>query len=91
MTDHNHRLDNVRQLHPSPPDGSDGSAPAPADNQLVETVAGHLIRLRDLGRDIEARATVSVIPDPTLILAGQRVEAIAERLFVEIFTERPPQ
>lgn len=95
MTDRTDRLDNVRKLErptPRPAAASTTTELAgPVSNELVETIAGLLIRLRDTGREVAARSSVILVPDPDLVLAGQRVELIAERLFVAIFTEHLPR
>lgn len=65
--------------------------PEAVAEELVETVAGLLIRLRDLGRDIAAKGALVLVPEPELVLGGQRVEHIAERLFVAIFATEAPR
>lgn len=77
--------------HLRPRNGATPIAAEPVSEELVETVAGLLIRLRDIGRDVTARATVSVIPDAELVLAGQRVEYIAGRLYSSIFAIEAPE
>ena len=79
---------NVLAFRTRPP--ADAAAAEPtagrsADEQLVETVAGLLISLRDLGRDIAAKGALVLVPEPDLVFAGQRVEHIAERLLGAIF------
>jgi len=78
------RPDNVHQLHSRP-------AGDPAELVDIETIAGRLLILRDLGRAIAARSTVLLIPDPQLVLAGQRVEHIADAIFRQVFETELPQ
>jgi len=78
------RPDNVHQLHSRP-------AVDPAELVDIETIAGRLLILRDLGRAIAARSTVLLIPDPQLVLAGQRVEHIADAIFRQVFETELPQ
>lgn len=63
----------------------------PSAEELVETVAGLLISLRDLGRDIAAKGALVLVPEPDLVFAGQRVEHIAERLLGAIFATEAPR
>jgi len=85
------RPDNIHQLHPHP--AAEIAELYAAPNQLVdvETIAGRLLILRDLGRAIAARSTVLLIPDPQLVLAGQRVEHIADAIFRQVFETELPQ
>jgi hypothetical protein len=73
-----HHLADVRELRPPP---------AEVD---VDTIAGHLVTLIDLGRAITARNAVAVIPDLELEAAGQRVEHLAAVLFRTLFDAPPP-
>ncbi len=54
----------------------------PAD---VDGIASALVTLVDLGRAITARSSVILVADPELVLAGQRVEYLAGRVFELIF------
>jgi hypothetical protein len=74
-----HHLDNVRELHPTPAAAVD-----------VDTIAGQLVTLIDLGRAVTARNAVAVIPDNEVGIAGQRVEHIAGVVFATLFDMPPP-
>jgi hypothetical protein len=74
-----HHLDNVRHLHPATPPAVD-----------VDTIAGQLVTLIDLGRAITARNAVAVIPDNEVGIAGQRIEHIAGVVFATLFDIPPP-
>lgn len=51
----------------------------------VDALGSQLLTLVDLGRAIAARASLMLVADPELVLAGQRVEHIAGRIFERIF------
>jgi hypothetical protein len=77
-----HHLDNVRELRRRPPTPN-------LDDVDIDELAEQLTTLVDLGRVIAAKSAVVLVPAPELVLAGQRVEHIAERVYRTIFGTRP--
>ena len=59
--------------------------PPPAADVDIDSIVQSLTTLVDLGRAITARASLLLIADPELVLAGQRVEFLAGRAFALIF------
>lgn len=60
-------------------------AAPPAPDVDIDSIVHSLTTLVDLGRAITARASLLLIADPELVLAGQRVEFLAARAFDLIF------